>query len=48
MDYDSMGDCGRFPFNKKRKQPITFKSILTNLIPHLISGVFCFPYIYCI
>jgi hypothetical protein len=31
MDYDSMGDCGRFPINKKRKQPVTLKDRLIKL-----------------
>jgi hypothetical protein len=30
MDYDSMGDCGRFPY-KKKKQPISLKQRLINL-----------------
>jgi hypothetical protein len=31
MDYDSMGDCGRFP-NKKVKKQISLKLIIFNLI----------------
>ena len=29
-DYDSMGDCGRFP-NKKRKEPVSMKQRLVNI-----------------
>lgn len=32
MDYDSMGDCGRFPYNKKEKQSVTLRTRLIKLL----------------